>query len=1591
MKLPSLTPAVMAALLFWTTVPYFAYGAEVRGEIEDPNKAFGRDAHYQLVGNCSFGWRSGTVAGDIDLNGHALVVETGGGNRTVFSGAISGEGSVVWRGGAVPQVGPSILSGDRPNTFRGIFTLGKGVLDLNKTGGTDAIPGDLLIGAEGSASIRLLKPDQINDAATVTFAGKEVAALELQGHSERFASLILQTHAEIHMGEAPAGLEVGNSSSGRWDLTKTLTILGFKPGKDRVRFGEDKRGLSKEQLSRIGFASPAGLPEGLYSARIADDGGLEPDSQIQAHHPPFDLSAQATSEREKLYTVGGLDRLKGTIRMLPEGATLSFFGDSLTWQNGIVTTIERSLQRGEDTHGKSIRLLNRGINGGGVLQVRDGVAEGAFPGKSAQKSFAEVIASDKSALAVVFIGINDVWWRNTAPEVFETALRDLTVAARANRTALVLVTLALRGELPNGGNSDDPKIERFAEITRRVARETDVTLVDARQAVIAYLQNHNSQLRVDRTLFFKTAGVLTYDGVHPSSRGVSLFAELISDGISRALLAPQKPRSSAAVRGIPGTRFDYSKQAFQPAAWARRGLSLQLVPWAGEQVVFLTTDMLLDPALMETWVTQLDAGWRVYADLTGRKPEPLNQIDGRASIAAVPGADLTCGAGCGYIGATGIELALFYDSIYPALKTHPHSVPPHVFYEMGRNYYTFGNRHSCFTTGFAVFMSHVCMDVIGCEDLEIRTRDTIERVERSFAASKWGFLDLFTASSGVGEKVHRIRDSQGKPVEPSDQPVCYASAMLRLRRENGGEAWVKRFYKELSECPGFPADTREGAMQQSWYWMLCASVAARKDLSPVFAGEWKLPIGDETRALLAQINWVQPGLKVSDVASKITPRWMTDSPVSQAPAGKKQLSLIPQPRKVSGTPGVLPITDSSRILATARELAPLTEVLAEEIFLTTGVRLATGVGLPVPGDIVLGIDGGMKDETHRLIVGETVTATGGSYAAVAAATATLLQLFEIRDGTLAVPRVQIEDEPAYAYRGVLLDVARKYHTPGSIEQVIELCRFYKIRHLHLHLTDDQLFMFPSTRFPQLGRSNLEFARFEPGSGVPVAPYSLDQLRALERFARDRGVYIVPEIDLPGHSGRLIADAPDVFGTQHNASTVNIASPRTLDALATLLNEVMDVFESSPYIHVGADEVGLEGLEKTAEYVEARARFGIQSVHDLYCKFVTDLHAVVARRGKKMIVWEEAWNPGGPFPLPRDALVMVWSQGKRPDDIAKSGYGIINASWTPLYIVRQNRKPPEFLYDWSPPHFGREGSSRYTTLQDTRGLLGAQLCSWENSECMEIQSMRQRLPVVAERSWTTHAERDFSAFQTRLTRLDGVLDKLLNAISVEADGKFADGENTFHEPFRLALKARKPGLTVKYTLDNSLPSGRWEVYEKPFLVERTAYLRAGLFDSRGQQEGRLVGGWFRSEILSRPNLATGKKVTVGPALDRSDRWSAKNAVDGRLEDPSGHWASEGPAPQWLQVDLGKVDPVNFINLVTYWDGVRHYQWNAEVSVDGTHWEKVVDFSNNVSPATARGYSATFPTAEARFVRVNLLKNSANPFVHIVELVVEHQDR
>ena len=316
----------------------------------------------------------------------------------------------------------------------------------------------------------------------------------------------------------------------------------------------------------------------------------------------------------------------------------------------------------------------------------------------------------------------------------------------------------------------------------------------------------------------------------------------------------------------PGEAVDYGPLSFFPQRWKDQKQSTQLYPWEGQQVVLLTTKNDLDPAVVKIFLERLDGGWKYYADMLGQAPRPAKLWNKKPTIAAVPDVRLTCGLGCGQVGATGIEIGGF-DNDYRRVSKNPKLFPHYYFYEMGRNYFVFGDRHSSFTTGFAVFMRYCCMDKLGCEDDEAALRKQIEQAEELYSKTDLTFLQAFTMQGGLGEKAPRLKDARG----PSDQPVMYASAMLKLRRDHGGDEWVGRFFRQLATCPEVKPDKPEGALQQALAWYISASLAARQDLAPLFVERWRLPLGEKTRQALKQVTWDDSQLTTAEVLKKLPP------------------------------------------------------------------------------------------------------------------------------------------------------------------------------------------------------------------------------------------------------------------------------------------------------------------------------------------------------------------------------------------------------------------------------------------------------------------------------------------------------------------------------------------------------------------------------------------------------------------------------------------------------------------------------------------------------------------------------------------------
>ena len=417
------------------------------------------------------------------------------------------------------------------------------------------------------------------------------------------------------------------------------------------------------------------------------------------------------------------------------------------------------------------------------------------------------------------------------------------------------------------------------------------------------------------------------------------------------------------------------------------------------------------------------------------------------------------------------------------------------------------------------------------------------------------------------------------------------------------------------------------------------------------------------------------------------------------------LNLIPSPRMSTMTDArvaVAPVytADGGCLDAVA--------TLAEYTRRVHGITLAEGVG-----GIVFTTNASLPAEGYTL----TVTAEGAFVKAadpVAAqhAAVTLVQLMETADGGMTLPVGSLEDAPECTYRTVMIDLARDWHQLHVLYEYVDMCCFYKVRYLHLHFTDDQSYTLPSKAFPGL-----------PTEG---RHYTEEELRGLMAYAKSRGVQIIPEIDVPGHTTSFSAAYGDIFGRDG----IICLSEESMEAMSTLFAELCDLFADSDYIHVGGDEAAIDRWTTCDKCLDAFRANGVdvdkyladdESRHELaeimYATFVKRTCEVVLSHGKTPVVWEgfcEATN----HMIPHDALIVSWENYYQPTPSLLAGnFRLVNGSWCPMYVVTpvcywEPREVYDWnIYTWRPIHPKSPYAGKSLTIEPTRQVEGGMLLAW----------------------------------------------------------------------------------------------------------------------------------------------------------------------------------------------------------------------------------------------------------------------------------------
>ncbi|NJN28716.1 MAG: family 20 glycosylhydrolase [Cyclobacteriaceae bacterium] len=565
----------------------------------------------------------------------------------------------------------------------------------------------------------------------------------------------------------------------------------------------------------------------------------------------------------------------------------------------------------------------------------------------------------------------------------------------------------------------------------------------------------------------------------------------------------------------------------------------------------------------------------------------------------------------------------------------------------------------------------------------------------------------------------------------------------------------------------------------------------------------------------------------------------------------------------------LSLPDSLYIFIGSEALNPLFTVLKVEcksLYQTELIRSTQST----EAVIVLSIDDSLPHDAYRIHIDDHIEIKGGSYQAVAMGSISLLQSINQENGATSILKGTIHDYPDLPFRGLLVDLARRKHRLPVLKQIVSLCRWYKVSHLHLHLTDDYAFRFPSDAYPQL--ITREFY------------YKKEELAELIAFANARGVEIIPELEVPGHAGEFIRKMPEIFAFDDeklNRNTINMANDEIYTVLDTLIGEIAEVFYSSPYMHIGGDEPDFSAMADDPQMQQYLKEKNLDSVEALYWHFINQMHQFVAKRGKQTIVWEGFAKEGNKV-ISKDIIVMAWeTMYQLPSELLDAGFKMINVSWKPLYVVNSRKWEARDIYHWNVYQWQNwlPEAPSYDTIQIDahEHILGASMASWDQPEYAEISSLRRRIPAMTERVWNVERELSTDEFEKSLERLDIKLSDYFSPVQLQASGlrfpQILDGRRDeqiwFDDTLKLHLHT-PANVAVRFTSDGKPVSASSPVYEDTLRFWQSTTLRYQAFTALGEPVGHEILTYYELHPL-RVTFSGENLIGEDERWERVDSW------------------------------------------------------------------------------------------------------------------------
>lgn len=696
----------------------------------------------------------------------------------------------------------------------------------------------------------------------------------------------------------------------------------------------------------------------------------------------------------------------------------------------------------------------------------------------------------------------------------------------------------------------------------------------------------------------------------------------------------------------------------------------------------------------------------------------------------------------------------------------------------------------------------------------------------------------------------------------------------------------------------------------------------------------------------------------------------------------KEIGIIPKPLFQEINKGVFVLDENIRFISDTElnEVSDYLKLYMEENYQVSFTPQKESKKIVFTSNDTISNEEGyeLKIEENSILIASK-NSKGAFYAVQS-----LLQLMPIKSNGLAIaiPCLELQDEPQFKYRGMHLDVGRHFFSVDFIKKYIDLIARLKMNTFHWHLTEDQGWRIEIKKYPKLqeiaafrnetlvGHYNDQPHQFDGKKYGGF--YTQEQIKEVVAYANTRQVTIIPEIEMPGHSQAAIAAYPSLgcTGEQVEVATkwgvfneVYCPKESTFKFLEDVIDEVVVLFPGK-YIHIGGDEAPKTNWKKCAHCQRLIKEKGLKDEHGLQSYFIARMEKYINTKGKQIIGWDEILEGG----LAPNATVMSWRGTSGAIEAAKEGHDVILTPGSHCYFDHyqsDNENEPlaiggflplEKVYHFNP--IPKELSDQEATY-----VLGAQGNVWTEYMQTEKQVEYMAFPravALSEVVWSSPENKNYIDFINRLEQYQKRLDQLdvnyaNHMYSVKGELKNTEGNLTYQ------LNTTSSSYPIYYATDESAPS---KLYVNPIPVDSSIIIKAVILDSNATA----LGAVFQQKVNLHKGV--GAKILIDKKPHPTYNAGGKNALINGISGNNKRYGDKewlGFSGEDIEITIEFENPTN-INTITTRFFNANGQWiyapkrvTVYVNDDDTAYSADVSVTDDLTAKVAVKFKNTMVTS------------------------------